>query len=46
MILECATVAGAEVIVTGDKDLLAIGKYQDIRIITPRNFLDEFGRAI
>jgi predicted nucleic acid-binding protein len=30
---------GADYIVTGDQDLLAIGDYQGIRIVTPRAFL-------
>lgn len=42
MVLECAVAAGAAVIVTGDKDLLALGGYEGIRILTPRAFLDEF----
>ena len=42
VILECAIVASAELIVTGDKDLLALGEYEGIRILTPRAFLDEF----
>ena len=46
MVLECAIVAGAELIVTGDKDLLAIGNYEGVRIVTPRTFLDEFERTI
>jgi putative PIN family toxin of toxin-antitoxin system len=44
MVLECAESSGAEVIVTGDKDLLAVGEYEGIRILTPRAFLDEFSR--
>ena len=41
MILECALVAGAQVIVSGDKDLLVLGSYQGIRIVTPAEFLQE-----
>ena len=37
MVLECAIVAGAELIVTGDKDLLAIGNYEGVRIDDPAN---------
>src|SRR5439155_15949075 len=33
----------AEVIVTGDKDLLALSRYQSIRILTARTFLMELG---
>jgi putative PIN family toxin of toxin-antitoxin system len=39
MVLECALLAGAEIIVTGDKDLLTIGIFRGIRILTPREFL-------
>ncbi len=42
MIIECAALAGADLIVTGDKDLLAVQNYQHIRMITPREFLSEF----
>lgn len=42
MVIECAINAGADVIVTGDKDLLAVRSYEGIRIITPREFLSEF----
>jgi len=42
MILESAVMGKAEVIVTGDKDLLALGEYEGIRILTPRAFLEEF----
>lgn len=42
VIIECAVIAGANFIVTGDKDLVAVRQYQGIRIVTPREFLDEF----
>jgi putative PIN family toxin of toxin-antitoxin system len=38
-ILSAAVEGCAEYIVTGDHDLLAIGDYQGIRIVTPRAFL-------
>lgn len=41
MILECAVLAGAQIIVSGDKDLLAMGSYQGTRIMTPAEFLQE-----
>lgn len=41
MVIECALRAGAECLVTGDKDLLSLKKYQSIRILTPRAFLTE-----
>jgi putative PIN family toxin of toxin-antitoxin system len=42
MIFECAVIAGADIIIAGDKDLLAVKNYKGIRILTPRQFLDEF----
>jgi putative PIN family toxin of toxin-antitoxin system len=39
-ILECAHTARAEVIVTGDRAMLALGQYMGIRIVTLREFLD------
>jgi putative PIN family toxin of toxin-antitoxin system len=39
MVLECAVVSGAQVIVSGDKDLLVLGSYQGIRIVTPAEYL-------
>ena len=40
-ILECAEAAGCEYIVTGDLDLLRLGEYGEIRIVTVRAFLDQ-----
>jgi putative PIN family toxin of toxin-antitoxin system len=40
MVLECAFLAGAEFIVSGDKDLLTMGSFRGIRILTPRAFLN------
>ncbi len=36
--LECAIAGGAEVIVSGDKHLLALGDFRGIRILTPVEF--------
>jgi len=41
MILECAVVSGAQVIITGDKDLLVLSPYRGTRILTPVEFLQE-----
>ena len=41
-ILECALAAGADIIVTGDKHLLELGKFRKTRILTPRRFFDSF----
>jgi predicted nucleic acid-binding protein len=39
MVLECAFLAGAQAIVAGDKDLLALGSYKEVRILTPSEYL-------
>ena len=39
-ILECAETGGADLIVTGDKDLLSLVNYGRIEIVTPRQYLD------
>ncbi len=39
-VLECAEAAGCEYIVTGDLDLLRLGLYGKIRIVTARSFLE------
>lgn len=38
-IIECAVNAKAELIISGDKDLLTLKQYDSIRIITPRQYL-------
>jgi len=43
-ILECAVEGKADVIVTGDKAMLAIGEYGGIRLITLAEYLDRRGR--
>ena len=37
--IACALNANANIIVSGDKDLLDIKNYKDIEIMTPKNFL-------
>lgn len=39
VVLATAVAAGAAVIVTGDQDLLVIGRYNHIDIVSPREFL-------
>jgi putative PIN family toxin of toxin-antitoxin system len=39
-ILECALAGRAEVIVTGDRAMLALGEYQEVRIVTLRKFIE------
>ena len=41
MVLECAVLAAAQFIVSGDKDLLALNPFRGIRIGTPAEFLAE-----
>jgi putative PIN family toxin of toxin-antitoxin system len=43
-ILECALAAGADTIVTGDRHLLALGRFRGCQITTPRDFLDAMTR--
>lgn len=38
-IIEAAVTSKADYIITGDKHLLKIGKYQEVQIITPTQFL-------
>jgi len=38
-ILECALAAHAEVIVTGDRALLAVGEYKGVRVVSLREYL-------
>jgi len=45
IILECAVVAEADFIVSGDNDLLVLEQYAGIRIVTPRAFLSAVGTA-
>lgn len=40
MFIECAVVAGASMIVSGDTHLLRLIEYQGVRILNPGNFLN------
>lgn len=40
--LECAKDSHALFIVSGDRDLLVIGKYEDIQIVTAKDFCEKF----
>lgn len=44
-VLAAAIAAGAALIVTGDRDLLSLREYGEIRIITPAAFLRMFGHS-
>ena len=39
-IVECAMKAGAQLIISGDKDLLSLREYRGIRIVTARQYLN------
>jgi predicted nucleic acid-binding protein len=39
MVLECAVVSGAQMVVTGDKDLLTMNPFNGIEIVTPAEFV-------
>jgi putative PIN family toxin of toxin-antitoxin system len=43
MVLECALVAGASFIVSGDRDLLVLKAFSGISIMTAREYLDQPG---
>lgn len=44
-ILECAVAGHADSIVTGDRQLLRLGRYEGIEIVSLRVFLDRLDRA-
>ena len=45
VVLACAIEAQADLIVSGDHHLLDLGAYQDIPILTARQFLERLGEA-
>ena len=42
LVLACAPAAGADLIVSGDEDLLVLKKYQGIPILAARQALEQF----
>lgn len=42
--IECAVESKAECIISGDKHLLAIQNYSNIKILTPREFIESFNK--
>jgi len=42
MFLACALAAGSQVIISGDKHLLKLNGYQNITIMKPKSFVDEY----
>lgn len=45
-ILECALKARADFVVTGDKTHFTLTRFNGIKIVTPREFIDEIGEHI
>lgn len=41
-ILECATFGKADVIVTGDKEMLRLGEFNQVKIVSLRKYLESF----
>ncbi len=44
MLFECAVETGAKVIVTGDKAVREVGRYMDIDVMTPAEFLGRYDK--
>jgi uncharacterized protein len=44
-ILECAVSSGADYIISGDKDLLRLGRYDSIKILNVADFLETAAQA-
>ena len=44
IVLATAVAAGADTIVSGDQDLLVLGSYEGITIVSPRSFLETLDR--
>ena len=44
--LACALAGDASIIVSGDKHLLDVSGYRDIRVLSPRSFIDEFSKSL
>jgi predicted nucleic acid-binding protein len=40
--IECAVVAGARAIISGDNHLLSLGEYQGVPVLTAAQCLDRF----
>jgi predicted nucleic acid-binding protein len=41
-LLGCAVAGAADYLVTGDEDLLAVGRYRGLAIVTAREFLESY----
>ena len=40
MFVECAVSGGVQYLVSGDEDLLVLGRVQDVNILTPAQFVE------
>jgi uncharacterized protein len=40
--IECAVALKADVVITGDREVLAVKEYMGIRILTPQQFLENY----
>jgi predicted nucleic acid-binding protein len=43
ILFECAVALEAKVVVTGDKAVRSVGRYMDIAVMTPAEFLARYG---
>ena len=43
-ILECALASRADIIISGDRYLLKLGKFRKTKILTPKEFFDDINR--
>ena len=39
-VVACAVEGEADYIVSGDQDLLVLGRYETVQVVTPRQFVD------
>ena len=44
MLFECAVELEAKAIVTGDKAVRSVGRYMDVDVLTPTEFLERYGK--
>jgi uncharacterized protein len=40
--LACALASGSKIIISGDKHLLKVSEFQEIRVLKPRDFVDSY----
>jgi predicted nucleic acid-binding protein len=45
-ILECAVAAGSEYLVTGDRHLLRLGRFETVAIVTAAELLEVYGNRV